>query len=72
MEILKKYYSIDKKNIGFLKFIFEAYEGIAVVTTTGKEKNKIVLRIAMGFEDDVDMVLDDLNRRIMISEIKDL
>ena len=33
MQCQKKYLRVDRRQIGFMKFIFEAYEGIANLTT---------------------------------------
>ncbi|MBF0112563.1 MAG: DUF4911 domain-containing protein [Desulfamplus sp.] len=33
MRTIHKIFRVDKSRIGFLKFIFEAYDGIAVITT---------------------------------------
>jgi hypothetical protein len=33
MQSVLKEYTVDKTKIGFIRFIFEAYEGLAVVTT---------------------------------------
>lgn len=63
---VERYYYLDRKNIGFVRFIFEAYEGIAVVTTANSEKNLILLRIAPGCETEVDMILEDLSKSFMI------
>ncbi|MCG8687448.1 MAG: DUF4911 domain-containing protein, partial [Desulfobacterales bacterium] len=33
MQTIVKEYVVEKTKIGFIRFIFEAYEGLAVVTT---------------------------------------
>lgn len=72
MEITKKYYRVEKKNISFLKFIFEAYDGIAVITTVDRPKGIVMFRIPPGCENDVDMVLQDLGKKMMIEEYSGL
>lgn len=66
METIKKYYRVDRKEIGFLKFILEAYDGIAVLRTMDSQLGIVLIQIAPGCEKDVEMVLDDLKRDIMI------
>ena len=66
MESIKKYYRIDRREIFFLKFILEAYDGIAVFTTIDPEAGVIRLDIPPGCETDVDKVLCDLKNTIMI------
>ena len=68
MEITKKYYRVDRKNISFLKFIFEAYDGIAVITTVDRPEGIVMFRIPPGCENDVDTVLQDLGKNMMIEE----
>lgn len=68
MEIIKKYYRIDRKNISFLKFIIEAYDGIAIITTVDRFNGIIMFRIPPGCENGVDAVLQDLRKNIWIEE----
>ena len=66
MEITKKYYRVERKNTSFLKFIFEGYDGIAVITTVDRPKGIVMFRIPPGCENDVDVVLQDLGKKMMI------
>ena len=66
METTKRYYRVDRREIAFLRFIFEAYDGIAVVKTLDAQKGLIVLHVAPGCDQDVDYVLQDLKKEIMI------
>jgi len=68
LEILKKYYIVDRKNISYLKFIFEACEGIAVITTIDPESGLILFRIPPGCENDVETVMQGLKKEIMIED----
>ena len=68
MEITKKYYRVERKDISFLKFIFEAYDGIAVITTVDRPKGIVMFRIPPGCETDVDTVLQDLGKDMKIEE----
>ena len=63
---VKRYYRVDRRGIGFLRFIFEAYEGIAIIETLNPESGLIVIYIAPGCEPDVDMVLADLRSDIVM------
>ena len=62
----KKYLRVDRRQIGFVKFIFEAYEGIANLTTIDSQLGTILLNIPDGCEDIVDMILKELSRDILI------
>lgn len=66
METIKKYYRVDRKEIAYIKFILEAYDGIAVLKTVNPGKGVIELMIAPGCENDVDAVMRDLEKTILI------
>jgi Domain of unknown function (DUF4911) len=68
LKTLKKYLRVDRKEICFLKFILEAYDGIATLTTIDACKGIVMLRIAPGCEKDVETVLQDLKKDIMIDD----
>jgi hypothetical protein len=65
-ETNKKYYRIDRREIAYLRFILEAYDGIAVVSTLDSNAGFVVIHIAPGCEQDVEMILQDLKRSIML------
>ena len=69
VETIKKYYRVDRREISFLKFILEAYDGLAVLTTVDSEKGIVVVCIAPGCEADVEMILQDLKKNVMIENI---
>jgi hypothetical protein len=64
-----KYFRIDRREIAFLKFIIEAYDGIAMVSTVDPLVGIVKLGIAPGCEADVEMVLQDLKKDVMIEPI---
>ena len=69
METIKKYYRIDRREICFIKFIVEAYDGLAVLTTVDPEAGIVILYIAPGCEADVETILQELKKDIMIEEL---
>lgn len=64
MQTIKKCYRVDKNQIGYIKFIFEAYDGIAVVSTLKSDTPAIALTIAPGCETEVEMVLEGLKKEL--------
>ncbi len=64
METIRKYYRAERKDIGFLRFIFEACDGIAVLTTLDPAEGRVVVCIAPGCESEVEMVLQGTNIRM--------
>jgi hypothetical protein len=66
LESIKTYYRVDRRQIFFLKFILEAYDGIAMFTTIDPAAGIVMLRISPGCESEVDMLLNDLKKNILI------
>ena len=69
LKTIKKYFRIDRREICFLKFIIEAYDGIAVLTTIDPAKGIVVINIASGCEEEVQMIIKDLKKTIMIESL---
>ena len=69
MKTTQQQYRIDRRQISFVKFIFEAYEGVAVVTTLDPASGLISLAMAPGCERVVDDVMDDLSQSILIERV---
>ena len=51
---------MDRREICFLHYIFEAYDGLATVTTIDPDTGMIQLSIAPGSEQDVALIMADL------------
>ena len=60
------YYRVDRRKISLLKFTFDAYEGVAVVTTLDAAKGVVVLAVAPGCREMVRGIMADLGRRFLI------
>jgi hypothetical protein len=71
LESTRKLVQIDRKSVGFIKFIFEAYDGLASITTIDPVAARIVLNIAPGSEPEVEMLLDDLKRYMLIRRVEE-
>jgi len=69
LETIKQVYRVDRKEISFLRFIFESYDGIAVIKTIDPQNGVICLYIAPGCEHDAEMILKDLKTEIMIESL---
>ena len=60
---------MDRREIAFIKFIFEAYDGIAGIRTTDPARGIIKLHIAPGCQEQVEQVLEDLKKEILIRRL---
>ena len=67
-ETTKKRYRVDRREIAFIRFIIEAYDGLATVTTLDADTGLIEFQIAPGCEQDVETILQDLKRDIMMEK----
>lgn len=71
MKTVRQNYRVDRRRISMLRFIFEAYEGVAVVTTIDAALGHITLGIAPGCEAMVESILTDLKRHFLIEPYDD-
>lgn len=62
----KQIYRVDRRQINLIRFIFEAYEGVAVVSTVEAAAGLISLAVAPGCEAVAESVMDDLSKSILI------
>ena len=60
---------VERSQISYLRFIFEAYDGIAVVRTADAGRGEIVLHAAPGCEEVVEMVLADLANDLLMEAV---
>ena len=66
---VRRYYRIDRREIHFLRFILEGYDGVAVLRTIDPERGLVVLHIGPGCQDTVDMIIHDLQKDIRIEPV---
>lgn len=69
MKTITRQYRVEKGRIGFLKFIFEAHDNLAVLTTLCAADGLVSLAVAPGCMDDVDAVITELSREMVIHEV---
>jgi hypothetical protein len=69
MKTTHKEYIVDKTKIGFIKFTFEAYEGVAVVTTLEPKTGYIRLAIAPDRTETANMIIQDLKKDFQFDEL---
>jgi len=61
-----KRYRMNRHDIFFVKFILEAYDGIATMTTIDAHAGIVDLYIGYGCENDVQNLIHDLSSNIRI------
>ena len=60
---------MDRREIAFLKFILEAYDGIVTIKTEDAMRGIITLHIAPGCEKQLAGILQDLKNDILIEPV---
>ena len=60
---------VDRREIAFFKFILEAYEGVALLTTLDPHLGTVELLIGPGCENDVAQIVNDLSRYILVESV---
>ena len=60
---------MDRRQIAFIKFVFEAYDGIAGMRTINPTKGIIKLYIAPGCVEQVDRILQYFKKEIRIQRL---
>jgi hypothetical protein len=62
-------FRVKRKDIAFLKFIVEAYEGVAVLSTEDPSEGRISARVAPGREPEWKEILKSLEGRVRIQPL---
>ena len=70
LETIKKYYRVDRRKISYLKFILEGYEGLATLSTLDAGAGTVRLNIAQGCLGQAEMVLEALEKEILMEELE--
>ena len=70
MKTIHKEYIVDKTMIGFIKFIFEGHEGVAVATTLDAAKGHLRLIIAPDRVKTAQMIVEDLAKKFKFEDYK--
>jgi hypothetical protein len=69
MDTVSRYYRLHRKDIAYFKFIIESYDGMAVVRTKDPHEAIVELMVAPGWEEDVEKVIEGLQREIEIEPL---
>lgn len=67
--MINRYFRVNRRDMAYLKFILEAYEGMNVMSTVDNHAGIIRIAIMPGFEDDIDALLADLARQVSMEPV---
>ncbi|MFZ5573235.1 MAG: DUF4911 domain-containing protein [Thermodesulfobacteriota bacterium] len=71
MKTIRKCFRIGRRDISFLKYVFEAWEGLAMVSTLDAGKGIVALIVAPGSLPAVEEIVSEMARQILLEEIPD-
>jgi len=71
MQTTRRCYRVDRSQISFVKFILEAYDNAAVVSTVDAGRGLVQIRIAPGCEKLVDGIVAELSRTFEMIAVED-
>lgn len=66
-----RYFRVGRRDLVYLKFILEAYEGMSTLSTVDPHGVIIRLSIPAGFEADIESLLAALRADMSIDEVTD-
>jgi len=67
LQTRKQYLRIHRNHICFVRFILEAYDGIALMRTIDAKKGIVEIMTAPGCDEEVDTLFNDLRQTILIT-----
>ena len=71
LETTRRCYRVDRRQIGYFKFILEAYDNVAVVTTLDSRQAVIQVAVAPGCEAVVDSIVKGLTGEIDVMPVEE-
>ena len=70
MDTTRWYFKIKRRDIAYMKFILESYEGLGVLRTIDPRSGIVEVMVPPGLEEDLEMVLEGLGDEIPIERIE--
>jgi hypothetical protein len=68
-DVYRRYLLVKRADMAYIKFIFEAYEGIATLSTLNGRTGSMQVTFFSHFAEDVDGLLNALKFEAVMSEI---
>jgi len=65
---LARYFLLDRRDLAYLTFILEAYEGLATLSTVDKQKTLVSITTFPGSAEALDDLLAALGQEIPLTE----
>lgn len=65
-----RYFKVAHRDMVYLKFILEVYEGMNVMSTVDNKAGIIRIGIMPGFVEDMDSLLAELGRKVVMEPVQ--
>lgn len=69
-KIARRAYRVDRRNIAYLKFILEAYDNLAQMSTVDPRQGLVIIRIVSTWETAFDALIAELAQQMLIEPAK--
>jgi len=70
MDTVQWYFRMRRRDVAYLKFILESYEGLGVLRTVDPRSGIVEVMVPPGMEKDMEMVLEELGDEIPMERIE--
>ena len=70
MDTVEWYFRIRRRDIAYMKFILESYEGLGVMRTIDPREAIVEVMVPPGLKKDMEMVLEGLGSEIPMERIE--
>lgn len=70
MDICTRFFQINRRDLVYLKFILEAYEGLSTLSTADRDRGIVRLDVPRRFSADVGALMEALGREIAMIEVE--
>lgn len=68
--MINRFFRVNHRDMVYLKFILEAYEGMNVMSTVDNQAGIIRIAIMPGFESDMDALLAELGTKVTMEPVQ--
>ena len=68
-ETCTRYFKINRRDLVYLKFILEGYEGLTTLSTADRDEGIVRLNMPRGFSEDVAALVDVLRTEIAMIDV---
>jgi hypothetical protein len=69
MESASRYYQLASRDMVYMKFILEAYEGLSTMSTVDGKRGIVKVEYPVSFADDVAALMEALATEIVVTEV---